>query len=218
MMYTTKRKRVIPKPACLWYTDFQKGETVMQELKEKIMNEGKILSSEILKVDSFLNHQIDPVLVKKIGAAFASYFQDKRPTKIMTVESSGIAPAVFTGLELGIPVLYARKQKSLTLTSELYTSDVYSYTKETMSSIAVSKDFLGQGDRVLIIDDFLANGQAVKGMLDICSQAGAQPVGAGIVIEKSWQTGRLILEEQGLDVCSLARIEKMTDGVIEWRD
>lgn len=190
----------------------------MKALKDKILKEGQALSKDILKVDSFLNHQIDPHLIQNIGKAFADYFREKQVTKILTVESSGIAPAVFAGLELNVPVIFARKHKSLTLTTDLYTSDVYSYTKETFNTIAVSHHFIKESDRVLIIDDFLANGQAVKGMLNICSQAKAQPVGAGIVIEKSWQKGRSMLEEQGVDVYSLARIQALDEGKIEFLD
>lgn len=190
----------------------------MEELKERILKEGQALSKEVLKVDNFLNHQIDPVLIQKMGKEFARHFKDKNVTKILTVESSGIAPAVFTGLELGVPLIFARKHKSLTLTTDLYTSDVYSYTKETFNTISVSSDFIKEYDRVLIIDDFLANGQAVKGMLNICGQAKAIPVGAGIVIEKSWQKGRKMLEEQGVDVYSLARIKALDEGSIEFLD
>ena len=191
---------------------------MLEELKDKILKEGEALSKDILKVDSFLNHQIDPHLIQNIGKAFADYFREKQVTKILTVESSGIAPAVFAGLELNVPVIFARKHQSLTLTTDLYTSDVYSYTKETFNTIAVSHHFIKESDRVLIIDDFLANGQAVKGMLNICSQAKAQPVGAGIVIEKSWQKGRSMLEEQGVDVYSLARIQALDEGKIEFLD
>lgn len=191
---------------------------MLEELKDKILKEGEALSKDILKVDSFLNHQIDPHLIQNIGKAFADYFREKQVTKILTVESSGIAPAVFAGLELNVPIIFARKHQSLTLTTDLYTSDVYSYTKETFNTIAVSHHFIKESDRVLIIDDFLANGQAVKGMLNICSQAKAQPVGAGIVIEKSWQKGRSMLEEQGVDVYSLARIQALDEGKIEFLD
>lgn len=186
----------------------------MQELKDRILQDGQALSEEVLKVDSFLNHQIDPQLIQRVGQEFATYFKEKKPTKILTVESSGIAPAVFAGLELEIPVIFARKHKSLTLTSDLYTSDVYSYTKRTTNTIAVSNHFIQSGDIVLIIDDFLANGQAIKGMLDICEQAGAEPIGAGIVIEKSWQKGRRMLEEEGVEIYSLARVKELDKGKI----
>ena len=190
----------------------------MKELKDRILKEGQALSKEVLKVDSFLNHQIDPFLIQNMGKEFARYFKEKQVTKILTVESSGIAPAVFAGLELDVPVIFARKHKSLTLTTDLYTSDVYSYTKETFNTISVSKHFIKENDCVLIIDDFLANGQAVKGMLSICSQAKAKPVGAGIVIEKSWQKGRKMLEEQGVEIYSLARIKELDEGRIEFLD
>lgn len=188
----------------------------MKELIERIQAEGQAVSSEVLKVDSFLNHQIDPKLAQEMGKAFATYFKAKQITKILTVEASGIAPAVFTGLELEVPVIFARKHKSLTLTDNLYTSDVYSYTKEVFNTIAVGKQFIESADKVLIIDDFLANGQAVKGLMNICMQAEAEVVGAGIVIEKSWQNGRKMLEEQGVDIYSLARIKKLAEGQIDF--
>lgn len=188
----------------------------MQLLKEKIMQEGKVLSESVLKVDSFLNHQIDPMLMKEIGEEFANRFKQEEITKILTIESSGIAPATMLGLTIGAKVVFARKRKSLTLSDNLFSSKVYSFTKNETNEISVSKDFLSPDDKILIIDDFLANGEAVKGLLDIASQAGCQVVGVGIVIEKGFQQGGKLLREQGIRVESLAIIKSLKEGTIEF--
>lgn len=190
----------------------------MKRLQEKMEQEGRVLSAHVLKVDSFLNHQIDPQLMKEIGEAFAELFQEAGITKIVTLESSGIAPSVMTGLVLGVPVLFARKRQSLTMTDDLLTADVYSFTKETTNRIAVSNTFLTKEDTVLIIDDFLANGQAALGLIDIVQQAGSAIAGIGIVIEKSFQNGRMLLEEKGMRVESLARIDSLQDGHIQFKE
>ncbi|CZQ85938.1 xanthine phosphoribosyltransferase [Trichococcus palustris] len=181
----------------------------MKNLENRIVEDGIVLENNILDVDSFLNHQIDPVLMQDIGKEFARLFRDEDITKVLTVESSGIAPAVFTGLYLEVPVVFARKNKSVTLRDNVYVTDVYSYTKETTTEMSASKLFLSNQDKVLIIDDFLANGQAVSGLLALCRQAGASVAGVGIVIEKSFQKGRILLEGSGIRLESLARIEKM---------
>lgn len=181
----------------------------MENLENRIVEDGIVLENDILDVDSFLNHQIDPVLMQDIGKEFARLFRDEDITKVLTVESSGIAPAVFTGLYLEVPVVFARKDKSVTLRDNVYVTDVYSYTKETTTEISASKLFLSNKDKVLIIDDFLANGQAVSGLLSLCRQAGASVAGVGIVIEKSFQKGRILLEGSGIRLESLAKIEKM---------
>ncbi len=182
------------------------------------MNEGKVLSDTVLKVDSFLNHQIDPQLMKEIGEEFANRFSNEVITKILTIESSGIAPATMLGLTIGAPVVFARKRKSLTLSGNLYSSKVHSFTKNETNEISVSKDFLTPDDNVLIVDDFLANGEAVKGLLDIAEQSGAMVVGVGIVIEKGFQTGGQILREQGIRVESLARIKSLANRQVEFYD
>ncbi|PAQ13392.1 xanthine phosphoribosyltransferase [Bacillaceae bacterium SAOS 7] len=186
----------------------------MDRLKQKIVEEGKVLSSEVLKVDAFLNHQIDPVLMKEMGQEFARLFAEEGITKILTIESSGIAPSVMAGLEMGVPVIFARKRQSLTLTEGLLTADVYSFTKQQSNRIAVSSAFLNKEDRVLIIDDFLANGQAALGLLNIAEQAGVYVAGIGIVIEKSFQDGRKLLEEKNVRVESLARVQSLEDGKV----
>ncbi|MFS0818095.1 xanthine phosphoribosyltransferase [Lysinibacillus sp. 1P01SD] len=186
----------------------------MKLLHDKIMQEGKVLSSSVLKVDSFLNHQIDPMLMKEIGHEFSNRFSDQVITKILTIESSGIAPSVMLGLEIGAPVVFARKRKSLTLSDNLYSSKVHSFTKNETNDISVSRNFLNEDDNILIIDDFLANGEAVKGLLDIAAQAGANVVGVGIVIEKGFQDGGKLLREQGVRVESLAIVDSLEDGKV----
>lgn len=194
-----------------------KGRKItMDLLKEKIVNEGKVLSDTVLKVDSFLNHQIDPLLMKEIGEEFANRFKDEVITKVLTIESSGIAPATMLGLTIGAPVVFARKKKSLTLSGNLLTSQVYSFTKKETNEISVSKDFLSPDDNVLIVDDFLANGEAVKGLLDIANQAGCKVVGVGIVIEKGFQSGGKTLRDQGVRVESLAIVSSLQNGTVEF--
>lgn len=186
----------------------------MEKLQEKIVAEGKVLSESVLKVDAFLNHQIDPVLMQAIGEEFASRFSGQGITKILTLESSGIAPAMMTGLVLGVPAIFARKRKSLTLVDKLYTASVHSFTKNETNDISVSQDFIGENDVVLIIDDFLANGQAVLGLIDIVEQAGAALSGVGIVIEKGFQQGGAMIRDRGVRVESLANISSLKDGKV----
>ena len=188
----------------------------MHALEQKILAEGIVLSEEVLKVDSFLNHQIDPVMMQQIGQEFARLFKDAGITKIITIEASGIAPAVMAGLELGVPVIFARKYQSLTLKDDLYRSKVFSFTKQTERTIAISKKHINAADKGLVIDDFLANGQAALGLADLIHQAEASVVGIGIVIEKSFQPGRDILLEKGYRVESLARVKSLANGTVEF--
>ncbi|MFS0687967.1 xanthine phosphoribosyltransferase [Sporosarcina sp. 179-K 8C2 HS] len=190
----------------------------MRQLQEKIMQDGKVLSNQVLKVDSFLNHQIDPPLMKAIGEEFADRFKEEGVTKILSIESSGIAPAMMAGLVLGVPAIFARKRKSLTMSDHLFTADVHSFTKNETNEISVSKDFLKKGDKVLVIDDFLANGQAVLGLLDIVEQAEAELVGVGIVIEKGFQPGGAMIREKGIRVESLAILESLAHGKVEFKE
>jgi xanthine phosphoribosyltransferase len=185
-------------------------------LEQKILAEGIVLSEEVLKVDSFLNHQIDPVMMQQIGQEFARLFKDAGITKIITIEASGIAPAVMAGLELGVPVIFARKYQSLTLKDDLYRSKVFSFTKQVESTIAISKKHINAADKVLVIDDFLANGQAALGLADLIHQAEAEVIGIGIVIEKSFQPGRQVLLDKGYRVESLARVKSLTNGTVEF--
>ncbi|WP_110927663.1 xanthine phosphoribosyltransferase [Bacillus massiliglaciei] len=188
----------------------------MELLKQKIIAEGQALSESILKVDSFLNHQMDPVLMREIGKEFARKFQDSQVTKVLTIESSGIGPGLMTALELGVPMIFARKRKSLTLTEDLLTASVHSYTKKETNEITVSNKYIEKADKVLIIDDFLAVGQAARGLAEICHQVGAEVAGFGIVIEKAFQNGGKELREQGYKVESLARIKSLEPGKIDF--
>ncbi|PFW56439.1 xanthine phosphoribosyltransferase [Bacillus cereus] len=186
----------------------------MKVLQEKILNEGKVLSGDVLKVDAFLNHQIDPVLMQEIGKEFAKRFKEENITKIVTIESSGIAPAVMAALELGVKVIFARKRKSLTLQDNMYVANVYSFTKQETNEISLSRNHIDETDRVLIIDDFLANGQAALGLMSLVEQAGASIAGIGIVIEKAFQDGGKKLREQGVRVESLAEIASFDNGTV----
>ncbi|MCT4799070.1 xanthine phosphoribosyltransferase [Exiguobacterium profundum] len=181
----------------------------MKQLEDKIREEGRALSDQVLKVDAFLNHQVDPVLMKGIGKEFAERFKDAQIDRIVTLESSGIAPAMMTALEMGIPFVFARKRKSLTLQDDLVEADVYSFTKQETNRISLSRRFVLPGERVLVIDDFLANGEAALGLTQLVEAAGAEVAGVGIVIEKSFQPGRDKLIERGYRVESLARIAKL---------
>lgn len=184
----------------------------MKLLEDRIKKDGKILSDDILKVNSFLNHQIDPELMKEIGKKFADKFNKKDIDRIITVETSGIAPALMTGLALNVPVVFARKNKSATLNEPMYEADVFSFTKNNNNKISIDKNFINQDDNILIIDDFLANGEATKGVIKIVQQANAKVAGVGIVIEKSFQPGRQWLDDHGYDVQSLARIKSLENG------
>ncbi|MCQ6534169.1 xanthine phosphoribosyltransferase [Bacillus mycoides] len=186
----------------------------MKVLQEKILNEGKVLSGDVLKVDAFLNHQIDPVLMQEIGKEFAKRFKEENITKIVTIESSGIAPAVMAALELGVKVVFARKRKSLTLQDNMYVANVYSFTKQETNEISLSRNHIDENDHVLIIDDFLANGQAALGLMSLVEQSGASIAGIGIVIEKAFQDGGKKLREQGVRVESLAEIASLDNGTV----
>lgn len=188
----------------------------MKLLRDKVMTEGIVLGDQVLKVDSFLNHQMDPLLMKEIGREFARRFQDEGITRILTIESSGIAPAIMTALELAVPMIFARKHKSLTLKDNIYVEKVYSFTKRESNEITVSKKFLQKGDRILIIDDFLANGEAAFGLARIAEQAGASVAGIGIVIEKSFQPGAGLLQQAGYRVESLVRIASLENGTVSF--
>lgn len=180
----------------------------MGYLKERIKKEGVIYPGNVLKIDSFLNHQIDPTVMKEIEGEFYGYFKDRRVTKVLTVEASGIAPAIMVAAHFDVPMLFAKKARPSTLKEEeVYVTDIFSYTKNTSSKVVVNKSYLKAEDSVLIIDDFLANGEASLGLVDIVKQAGATVAGIGICVEKSFQPGRERLEEAGLDVYSIVRIE-----------
>jgi xanthine phosphoribosyltransferase len=186
----------------------------VQLLRNKVIAEGIVLSNKVLKVDSFLNHQMDPVLMKEVGKEFTRRFKDEAITRVLTIESSGIAPGIMTALELDVPLIFARKQKSLTLKHDIYVEKVFSFTKQETNEITVAKKFIDPNDRVLIIDDFLANGEAAFGLARIVEQAGAKVVGIGIVIEKSFQPGRQLLLDAGYRVESLVRVAALENETV----
>ncbi|MBN1892172.1 MAG: xanthine phosphoribosyltransferase [Clostridiales bacterium] len=183
----------------------------MELLKNKIISEGRIIGTDILKVDSFLNHQMDPQVMAEIGKAFADVFADEKVTKVLTIESSGIAPAIFTAQHMGVPAIFARKTTSRNLDNETYIANVHSFTKGVDYVIRVSKRYLNKDDTVLLIDDFLAKGCALKGLIDIIGQAGAKIAGAGIVIEKGFQEGGALIRGMGVRVHSLAIVDEMSE-------
>ena len=183
-------------------------------LEDRIKKDGQVIGTDVLKVDNFLNHQVDPDLMADLGKEVYRRFSNEPITKILTVESSGIAPAIATAMSFHKPLVFARKHKSLTLKDHLYTATVYSFTKKTSNEIDISRKFLSADDNVLIIDDFLANGQAVEGLMDIIDQAGATLSGVGIVIEKTFQKGRKLLDDKHIRVESLARIRAFEDGQV----
>ena len=186
----------------------------MELLKEKILKEGKVFPGNILKVDNFLNHLIDTGLMHEIGKEFAGLFSGENITKVLTIEASGIAVACFTAYEIGVPLLFAKKSHTSNQSTQVYTSKVMSYTHGKVYDISVSKEYLSADDRVLVVDDFLATGEALNGLIDLISQAGATLVGCGIVIEKAFQDGGKTLREKGVRVESLAKIAKMTDNEV----
>ena len=188
----------------------------MKLLEDRIRQDGVVLPGNVLKVNQFLNHQIDPQLLYEIGQEFARLFKERPVTKILTVEASGIAPAIMAGLVMNVPVLFARKKKPSTLDDMTYTAEVYSYTKKVTNTISVDSKFLSENDHVLIIDDFLANGQAVKGMLEICRQADVKVEGVGIVVEKSFQEGADWIKGQGIRLESLARISSFENDAVHF--
>ena len=186
----------------------------MKKLEERILRDGQVLGENILKVDSFLTHQVDVSLMKEIGQVFAEAVKDAGITKVVTIEASGIAPAVYVAEALGLPMIFAKKAKNITMTEGILTTEVYSFTKQVSSTISIAGKFLNRQDKVLIIDDFLANGQAAKGLIDIIEQSSASVEAIGIVIEKSFQEGRKLLEEDKRKVVSLARIQKFENRKI----
>ncbi len=190
----------------------------MELLKRKILSEGKVIGNDILKVDSFLNHQIDVELYNEIGKEFKRRFKDERVTKILTVEASGIGIACITAQYFGVPVLFAKKTDSRNLDGDTYDSEVYSFTRGRSYVIRVARRFLSPSDRILIIDDFLANGKAAAGLLDIVGQAGAAVAGVGTVIEKGFQEGGRLMRDRGIRVESLAIIKSMDKGNIVFQE
>ncbi|NAN89410.1 xanthine phosphoribosyltransferase [Staphylococcus epidermidis] len=181
----------------------------MESLGRKVKEDGVVIDEKILKVDGFLNHQIDAKLMNDVGKTFYESFKDAGITKILTIEASGIAPAIMASFHFDVPCLFAKKAKPSTLKDGFYSTDIHSFTKNKTSTVIVSEEFLGADNKVLIIDDFLANGDASLGLNDIVKQANATTVGVGIVVEKSFQNGRQRLEDAGLYVSSLCKVASL---------
>ena len=189
----------------------------MQLLKERILRDGIVKPGNILKVDSFLNHQMDITLINEIGKEFKARFSDCPVTKILTIEASGIGIACITAQYFNVPVIFAKKTQTLNLDGEMYTTRVESFTHKKTYDVVLSKKFLHAEDHVLLIDDFLANGCALTGLIDIVKQAGATLEGAGVVIEKGFQQGGANLRSMGVRLESLAIIDSMTDHSLTFR-
>ena len=190
----------------------------MKLLEERILKDGNVLGENILKVDSFLTHQVDFKLMKEIGQTFADHFKNAGITKVVTIEASGIAPALYVAESLDVPMIFAKKAKNITMNEGILTAEVYSFTKQVTSTVSIAGKFLDPADKVLIIDDFLANGQAAKGLIQIIKQAGAKVEAIGIVIEKSFQDGRGLLEDLGYPVVSLARLDRFENGQVVFKE
>ncbi|MBI0120577.1 xanthine phosphoribosyltransferase [Lactobacillus sp. M0398] len=188
----------------------------MKLLEDRIRSDGEVLPGNVLKINSFLNHQVDPELMKKVGEEFSQLFKDGGITKVLTCEASGIAPGVMTAYELHVPMVFARKKKPATLNDAVYWADVYSYTKKVTNQICVEQKFLHKDDRLLIIDDFLANGEAVKGMINIANQAGAEVAGVGIVVAKTFQGGSDWIKEHGYRLEALAEIDSLANNQVHF--
>ncbi|MBE0408470.1 MAG: xanthine phosphoribosyltransferase [Anaerolineales bacterium] len=190
----------------------------MELLKERILREGKNLGDGILKVDGFINHQVDPFLMDACGQEFARRFNNIGVTKVLTAEISGIAPAVTTALHMGLPVVYARKHKPITMPDQVFLTLTPSHTKGRIVELIISPEYLAGGERVLIIDDFLATGATILGLVRLAQTAGAKIVGIGTLIEKTFEGGRDLLAPLGVPIESLARIEAMEGDRIKFKD
>ncbi len=190
----------------------------MDALKERVLREGKNLGNGILKVDGFINHQVDPLLMDACGREFARRFGNIGATKVLTAEISGIAPALTTGLHLGLPIVYARKHKPLTMPDQVYLTLSPSHTKGHIVELIVSPEYLAGGERILIIDDFLASGATILGLVRLAQTAGARIVGVGALIEKTFEGGRQALSPLGVPVESLVRIRSMEGDQIQFEE
>ena len=190
----------------------------MKELQDRILAEGRVLPGNIIKVDGFLNHRIDMALTRNMARELAGHFRGKGVTMVMTVEASGIALASAAAEELGVPLLFAKKAKSDNIEGGLVSSEIYSYTYKKKVTLIISAEWLTASDRVLVVDDFLANGEAIRGLVEIVRKVGAEVVGVGIAVEKGFQGGGDHLREKGIDVKSLAIIDKAEPGHIEFRE
>lgn len=190
----------------------------MEKLKQRILQDGKYLGNGILKVDNFINHQVDPMLMDECGAEFARVFASLGATRILTAEISGIAPALMAARHMGLPVVYARKSKPVTMPDTVYLTVAPSHTKGRMVELIVSPEYLAQGEKVIIIDDFLASGATILGLVRLAQAAGSQVVGIGTLIEKTFEGGRAVLSTLNIPVHSLAMIAAMDESGIHFED
>ena len=190
----------------------------MQQLRERILREGRVLPGNIVKVDGFLNHRVDTALMGDIADEFARYFDTNNITMVLTAEASGIALATVCAQKYGVPMVFAKKAKSDNIEGGLYQSDIFSYTYKKKVTLIVAQEWLGPDDKVLIIDDFMAKGYAMRGLIDIVQKAGAQLMGSGIAVERGFQGGGDSLRREGYDVHSLAIIDAVDGGKIVFRE
>lgn len=190
----------------------------MELLKDKIIQDGVAVNEHILKVDSFINHQIDPALMQEMGKDIAEHFKEKGITKIATIESSGIAPALMTAAAMQVPLIILKKQPSKILNQDLYQTVVTSFTKETNYELTLSKKYINENDHILIVDDFLANGEAATAALRLLRMSHATIAGIAVLIEKSFQPGHEKLASQGIEVYALAQITEMAENYIKFKD
>lgn len=190
----------------------------MQLLKDRILREGRILPGNIVKVDGFLNHRVDTVLMGEIADEFARHFDTKNITMVLTAEASGIALATICAQKYGVPMVFAKKAKSDNIEGGLYQSDIFSYTYKKKFTLIVAQEWMGPNDKVLIIDDFMAKGYAMRGLIDVVQKSGAQLMGIGVAVEKGFQDGGDSLRREGYDVHSLAIIDGVEDGKIVFRE
>ncbi|MNH80969.1 Xanthine phosphoribosyltransferase [compost metagenome] len=190
----------------------------MESLKQRILEEGVVISDQVLKLDGLLNHQVDPELTMQMGKEFAARFREDGVTRIVTVESSGIPAAFATAYELGVPLVFARRKKTLLADPDALCERVPSFTKGIVTDILISRQYISENDRILFIDDIIANGDAARGVVKIIQRSGAELVGVGIVVEKSFQAGGKAIREQGIRLESLVRIVSLNDGKVTFED
>jgi xanthine phosphoribosyltransferase len=189
----------------------------MEELKRRILQEANIVTNQVLNLDKILNHQVDPPLIMEMGKQFAKLYREESITKVLTIESSGITVGFATALELGVPLVFARRKKTLTTETEVYAERVPSFTKGIVTDILISKSVLGPDDRILLIDDIIANGDAARGLIRVIERSGASLVGLGIVIEKSFQAGARTIRESGFRLESLVQIQSLDGGEVRFQ-
>lgn len=189
---------------------------ILKELVDRIKQDGEVLPGNVLKINSFLNHQVDPQLMMHVGEEFSRLFKNEKVDKVLTCEASGIAPGVMAAYQLHVPMIFARKKKPSTLNDAVYWADVFSYTKKVNNKICVEEKFLHPGEHILIIDDFVAHGEAVKGMVNIAKQAGCNIVGVGAVVAKTFQGGSEWVEKEGLRFEALAKIDSFENDQVHF--